>query len=77
MAANTTAKTPTAPAQRDAKPVLLKVNLAQTKETKGAVRYDAPQNEADRIGGPLNVYFRKDSMKEFPQNITVTVTAMA
>lgn len=70
------------PAQRTAAkatpaPALLTVNLSQTKETKGAVRYDAPQNEADRIGGPLNIYFRKESMKEFPQNITVTVTAMA
>lgn len=67
----------TAPAQRPATTALLTVNLTQTKETKGAVRYDAPQNEADRIGGPLNVYFRKDSMKEFPTHITITVTPMA
>lgn len=72
-----TTKNTTAPAQRTAATPLLTVNLSQTKETKGAVRYDAPDNEAARIGGPLNIYFRKDSMKEFPQNITVTVTPMA
>lgn len=70
------------PAQRTAATAtgqaLLTVNLSLTKETKGAFRYDAPQNEADRIGGPLNIYFRKDSLKgSAPQNITVTVSVMA
>lgn len=77
MAQNPTA--PTAPAQRAKAPTtpLLKVNLSKTKETKGAWRYDAPQNEADRIGGPLNIYFRKGGeMKEFPQNITITVASV-
>lgn len=77
MATQTTSKT--APAQRPAgKPAILQVNLTRTKETKGAWRYDAPQNEADRIGGPLNIYVRKDSVKgEPPQNVTLTLTEMA
>lgn len=77
MAGTTSTKT-TPPAQRDAQNVVLKVNLSRTKETKGAWRYDAPQNEADRIGGPLNIYVRKDSVKgEPPQNVTLTITALA
>lgn len=78
MATTTTSKT--APAQRPAKDAtpILQVNLSRTKETKGAWRYDAPQNEADRIGGPLNVYLRKDSLKgEPPQNVTLTITPLA
>lgn len=75
----TTNTTKTAPAQRaNTDKPLLQVNLSLTKETKGAYRYDAPQNEADRIGGPLNIYFRKESFKGgAPQNVTVTVTPMA
>ena len=79
MATTTTSKT--APAQRPATKAdapILQVNLSRTKETKGAWRYDAPQNEADRIGGPLNVYLRKDSLKgEPPQNVTLTITPLA
>lgn len=76
----TTTKTST-PAPRTATPAakpILQVNLSRTKETKGAWRYDAPQNEADRIGGPLNIYVRKDSVKgEPPQNVTLTLTPLA
>lgn len=77
MATQNTTKT--TPAQRTtASAPILQVNLSRTKETKGAWRYDAPQNEADRIGGPLNIYVRKDSVKgEPPQNVTLTLTALA
>lgn len=75
--AGTTSK-PTAPAQRTAVTAILKVNLTRTKETKGAWRYDAPDNEAARIGGPLNIYVRKDSVKgEPPLNVTLTITELA
>lgn len=76
-----TQKTTTAPAQRattGATDSILTVNMTRTKETKGAWRYDAPDNEAARIGGPLNLYVRKDSVKgEPPQNVTLTLTPMA
>lgn len=80
MAQNTTK--PTAPTQRVAAAStpapILKVNLSRTKETKGAWRYDAPENEAARIGGPLNIYVRKDSVKgEPPQNVTLVLLPMA
>lgn len=75
MATNTKATTP---AQRTGSEAILTVNMTRTKETKGAWRYDAPDNEAARIGGPLNLYVRKDSVKgEPPQNITLTLTPMA
>lgn len=63
----------TAPAQRT-KP-LLQVNLSKTKETPGTVRYDTPQNEADRIGRPVNIYIPKTAAKDFPQNVVLTISA--
>lgn len=77
MAQNPTAPT-TAPTQRKAAPApILQANLSRTKETKGAWRYDTPQNETDRIGGALNIYLRKDSLKgEPPQNVQLTITAI-
>lgn len=77
MAQTTNKTTPTQRAAVTPAP-LLQANLSFTKSTKGAHRYDAPQNEADRLGGPLNIYFRKESFKgDPPQNITITVTPMA
>lgn len=69
------------PAQRASKPAttppVLQVNLTRTKETKGAWRYDAPESEAARINGPLNLYVRKDSVNgEPPANIQLTLTAI-
>jgi hypothetical protein len=76
--------TKTTPAQRStAKPAdkpLLTVNLSLTKETKGTFRYDAPQNEVDRIGGNVNIYVPKASLPKgatAPQNVTLTIVPMA
>lgn len=75
-AQNTAAKTP---AQRPAaSTALVTVNLSRTKETKGTWRYDAPQNEVDRIGGNVNIYIPKSALKaEPPQNVTLTISPMA
>lgn len=71
-----TAATPT---QRTATPTaLVQVNLSRTKETKGTWRYDAPQNEVDRIGGNVNIYIPKSALKaEPPQNVTLMIVPMA
>ncbi len=63
-----------APSSAPSTPPVLQVNLTRTKETKGAWRYDAPESEAARINGPLNLYIRKDSVKgEPPQNVVLTI----
>lgn len=75
MATQNTAKT--APTQRTATPAaLVTVNLSRTKETKGTWRYDAPQNEVDRLGGNVNIYLPKKALPagEPPQNVTLTIT---
>ena len=72
---------PATPAQRTtsaAPAALVTVNLSRTKETKGTWRYDAPQNEVDRIGGNVNIYIPKAALKsEPPQNVTLTISPMA
>lgn len=78
MAQDNTTKAPAQRATKAAPAPILQVNLSRTKETKGAWRFDAPQNESDRIGGPLNIYLRKDSLKgDPPQNVVLTITPMA